>query len=85
MLLFGERDLEDISKISKKTLSSSVQLGKRKLLDDRVVDLQKIIDKMVSVDKIVNEFHTLGLLLLLLYSYYYFEVLSPHNMFVSQP
>lgn len=53
--------MEDISKVAKSERTSDVYLGKRKQVDERILDLQKIINKMLSVDRIANEFYLLGI------------------------
>jgi hypothetical protein len=53
--------MEDKSKVAKSERTRQVHLGKRKQVDKRILDLQKIINKMVSVDRIANEFYLLDM------------------------
>lgn len=40
--------------------SPTIHIGKRKRLDEQLIKVQNIVNKMMTVDKIVNEFYTLG-------------------------
>ena len=40
--------------------SPTIHIGKRKRLDEQLIKVQNIVNKMVTVDKIVNEFYALG-------------------------
>jgi hypothetical protein len=72
--------MEDKSKVAKSERTRQVHLGKRKQVDERILDLQKIINKMVSVDRIANEFYLLGIYIYM-YMYIYafvFLILNPY-------
>ncbi len=56
------QSLSPIQKVAKLDESSTcVTVGKRKRLNDQMTQIQKIMNKMISVDKIVNEFYELGM------------------------